>query len=177
VNGLFYNGKLTHTKNTNETQAKLDDKRVEKSNSKSDLAISVEAQKVNEIVNPSVEQNDNNDLAISSNELIITERNATLSERTNVETLKATKQVENVNVGKSTISKIEKKAAVKKVKKSAGGDVPVGLLYVLCLLMPWLAVGLATDWDIKKVIINILWSFLCGIPGIIHAFIVVSKNN
>lgn len=61
-------------------------------------------------------------------------------------------------------------------EKKSGGT-PKGLLYVLCFLMPWLAVGLATDWDVKKVVYNLLWTLLCGIPGIIHAIIIVSKSN
>ena len=64
---------------------------------------------------------------------------------------------------------------MKSQKKS--DDVPVGLLYVLCFFFPFVAVGLVTDWDIKAVLINILLTALCGIPGIIHAFIVVSKNT
>ena len=69
------------------------------------------------------------------------------------------------------------KKALEASDSNLGGDVPTGLLYVLCFFIPWLAVGLATDWDIKKVLINILLTMLCGIPGIIHAFIVVSKNS
>ena len=71
----------------------------------------------------------------------------------------------------------KKEKALKASDSNLGGDVPTGLLYVLCFFIPWLAVGLATDWDIKKVLINILLTMLCGIPGIIHAFIVVSKNS
>lgn len=50
-------------------------------------------------------------------------------------------------------------------------------LYVLAFFIPWLAVGLATDWDIQTVVINILWTMLCGIPGVIHAFIIVSREG
>lgn len=50
------------------------------------------------------------------------------------------------------------------------------LYYILAFFIPFLAVGLVTDWDVKQVIINILLTMLCGIPGIIHAFIVVSRN-
>lgn len=57
-----------------------------------------------------------------------------------------------------------------------GDDVPKGLLIVLCFLMPWLAVGLATDWDVKTIIINLLWSLTC-IGGIIHALIVVNRET
>lgn len=60
--------------------------------------------------------------------------------------------------------------------KSSMSTPSKGLLIVLCFFIPWLAVGLATNWDVKTVVINILWTFLCGIPGIIHAIIVVNKN-
>lgn len=74
---------------------------------------------------------------------------------------------------------VANKQILKKAQKQAqksGGDVPKGLLIVLCFLLPWLAVGLATDWDVKAVIINLLWSLTC-IGGIIHALIVVNRNT
>jgi len=67
--------------------------------------------------------------------------------------------------------------STKIVKKANNKDVSKGLLYLLCFFIPWVAVGLATDWDIKTVVINILWTFLCGIPGIIHAIIIVGRNS
>ena len=70
-----------------------------------------------------------------------------------------------------------KEKALKASDSNLGDDVSTGLLYVLCFFIPFLAVGLATDWDVKTVLINLLWTCLCGIPGIIHAFIVVSKNS
>lgn len=76
------------------------------------------------------------------------------------------------------ISKQEIKAlkkAVKSQKKS--DDVPIGLLYVLCFFVPFIVVGIVTDWDIPTVLINLLWTLLCGIPGIIHALIIVSRNT
>ena len=80
---------------------------------------------------------------------------------------------------KNKINKEEKnmKEKRKEIKKALKDDVPVGLLYVLCFFIPWVAVGLATNWDIETVVYNILWSLLCGIPGIIHAFIVVRNNS
>lgn len=68
-------------------------------------------------------------------------------------------------------------ASAKIVKKALKDDVPTGLLYVLCFFIPWVAVGLATDWDVKTIIYNILWTLLCGIPGIIHAIIIVGRNS
>jgi uncharacterized membrane protein YqaE (UPF0057 family) len=70
------------------------------------------------------------------------------------------------------------KHAVKSAIKNAerpGSDVPKGLLIVLCFLLPWLAVGLVTDWDVKALIINLLLCLTC-IGGIIHALIVVNRN-
>ncbi|MFN5417071.1 MAG: YqaE/Pmp3 family membrane protein [Flavobacteriia bacterium] len=78
-------------------------------------------------------------------------------------------------------SKAEKqviKKAVKAIKKeSKKSDDMLILLYILCIFIPPVAVGLATDWDITTVVINVLWCLLCGLPGIIHAFIVVSREN
>ena len=67
------------------------------------------------------------------------------------------------------------KKAVKSQKKS--DDVPIGLLYVLCFFVPFIVVGIVTDWDIPSVLINLLWTLLCGIPGVIHALIIVSRNT
>ena len=67
--------------------------------------------------------------------------------------------------------------STKIVKKANNKDVSKGLLYLLCFFIPWLAVGLATDWDVKTVVINLLWTCLCGIPGIIHAIIIVGRNS
>ena len=47
------------------------------------------------------------------------------------------------------------------------------LLYILAVLIPFVAVGIVTDWDLKTVLINILLSILCYIPGVIHAFIII----
>lgn len=68
-------------------------------------------------------------------------------------------------------------ASNKIVKKALKNGPSTGLLYLLCFLIPFVAVGLATDWDINKVLINILWTFLCVIPGIIHAIIIVGRNS
>ncbi|MBI3510778.1 MAG: YqaE/Pmp3 family membrane protein [Bacteroidetes bacterium] len=73
-------------------------------------------------------------------------------------------------------SAVVKKAPTK--SKSAGhGGPSKGLLIVLAIFIPWLAVGLATDWDVKKVIICVLLGFLFCLPGIIYAIVVVNKNS
>lgn len=76
------------------------------------------------------------------------------------------------------VSKQEMKALRKAVKAaSKSDDVPIGLLYVLCFFFPFIAVGIVTDWDITTVLVNLLWCLLCGIPGIIHALIIVGRNS
>lgn len=66
-------------------------------------------------------------------------------------------------------SKIEKENS----SNDSSDDDMLILLYILAVLIPFVAVGIATDWDLKKVLINLLLSFLCYIPGVIHAFIVI----
>lgn len=72
------------------------------------------------------------------------------------------------------MKKLEKKAS-KIAKKGSSSDDAI-LYYILAFFIPFLAVGLVTNWEVKPVVINILLCCLCGIPGIIHAFIVVSRN-
>lgn len=58
--------------------------------------------------------------------------------------------------------------------KSSSDDDMLILLYILAVLIPFVAVGIVTDWELKKVLINILLTiFTCGIGGIIHAFIMI----
>jgi len=60
-----------------------------------------------------------------------------------------------------------------KASSSRGPD--KALLIVLAFFVPWIAVGLATDWDVMPIIYNLLWTFLCGFPAIIHAIVVISR--
>lgn len=78
-----------------------------------------------------------------------------------------------VNTVKNAVVKQAVKNAAKSQKPASAPD--KGLLIVLAILIPWLAVGLATDWDVKTVVINLLLCLTC-IGGIIHAIIVVNKN-
>ena len=60
-----------------------------------------------------------------------------------------------------------------KNKEDSSDDDMLILLYVLAVLIPFVAVGIVTDWDLKTVLINILLSILFYIPGVIHAFIII----
>lgn len=75
---------------------------------------------------------------------------------------------------------IAKASATKKAVKNApanNNDDELILLYLLAILIPFVAVGIVTDWDLTDVLINLLLSFLCYIPGVIHAFIKIRDNR
>ena len=96
----------------------------------------------------------------------------------------ASKTSKNVKISKQiVVNNIIAKAAVKKLEKIAkkaspsNSGVPKELLYLLCFFIPFVAVGFATNWNLTAVISNLLWTCLCGIPGIIHALIKVSQSR
>lgn len=81
-------------------------------------------------------------------------------------------------------SKKELKNLLKETKKSMkqqdkNAPLPIeSIVYILlCIFIPFVAVGLATDWEVKDVVINLLLCLLCGIPGMIHAFIVCNREG
>lgn len=76
----------------------------------------------------------------------------------------------------SKLTKNERKSIKRQASLENKTSEDAILYYILAFFIPFLAVGLVTNWDVKQVIINILLCCLCGIPGIIHAFIVVSRN-
>jgi uncharacterized membrane protein YqaE (UPF0057 family) len=47
-------------------------------------------------------------------------------------------------------------------------------LYILAVIIPFVAVGIHTDWT-KPTLFNVLWSMAGYLPGIIHAFIVLGR--
>ncbi|HAD14936.1 MAG TPA: hypothetical protein DCF33_21115, partial [Saprospirales bacterium] len=80
------------------------------------------------------------------------------------------------------IAKMKMKKAQKKVvasMKSGNGlaapDLDKGVYIILAIFIPFVAVGLATDWQGKDWIIALLLSFLCGLPGIFYALVKMNK--
>jgi len=92
---------------------------------------------------------------------------------------KSNKMAEKMLTKKSnTFAKPMVKAAVKQMSKpNKTADSDLILLYILCLLLPPVAVGIVTDWEGGPLILNIILCLLCWIPGIVHAFIVVSEEG
>ena len=137
-----------------------------KAHSANNSAISVDGVTLNESNEASVfvEDNTTNEVNSQVSSLV----NNTTTEKVNSSSkASSSKEVASNKTMNST----------KIVKKANNKDVSTGLLYVLCFFIPFLAVGLATDWDTNTVLINLLWTLLCGIPGIIHAIIVVGRNS
>jgi len=118
----------------------------------------------------------------SNDASVIVEDNTTNEVNSEVSSVVNNTKTEKVNSSSKASSSKEVATnktmnSTKIVKKANNKDVSKGLLYLLCFFIPWLAVGLATDWDVKTVVINLLWTCLCGIPGIIHAIIIVGRNS
>lgn len=47
------------------------------------------------------------------------------------------------------------------------------LLLILCFLIPPLAVGIKTDWEMRKLLISLILTFFFWLPGIIYALLIV----
>jgi len=146
-------------------------------NSVADRVIPSDLEKINaKTINPS------QFLASANDDIILTN-----SSNTDFSTLKSEKNTSDVKASEKTQTKLTVKEkikvvkAVNKMKKAAKrGDadgIPTVLLFVLAVLLPPLAVGLVTDWDLEQTLISLGLTFLCWLPGIIHAIIVVNRNR
>ena len=88
----------------------------------------------------------------------------------------STKENHIVNSGIKKITSANFKNQSNTTSHSPNDDDMLLMLYVLAILIPFVAVGIVTDWDVTDVIINLLLCILCYIPGIIHAFIKIRDN-
>jgi len=113
-------------------------------------------------------------ILISSNN----SENSTFKSEKNTREVKASEKAPSKLTVKDKIKVVK---AVKKMKKAAKrGDadgIPTVLLFVLAVLLPPLAVGLVTDWDLEQTLISLGLTFLFWLPGIIYAIIVVDRNR
>jgi len=70
--------------------------------------------------------------------------------------------------------KAAQKAVKKQIKSSDAAAAPgieKGVYIILAIFIPFLAVGLATNWEGSDWLWALLLSFICGLPGIIYALI------
>jgi uncharacterized membrane protein YqaE (UPF0057 family) len=73
---------------------------------------------------------------------------------------------------------VQLKAAQKFVKKQTSKDEQFskGLYVLLAILgLAWIAMGVMDDWSGDTWIVNLILSFLCWLPGVIHALTVMKK--
>jgi uncharacterized membrane protein YqaE (UPF0057 family) len=69
---------------------------------------------------------------------------------------------------------LQLKVAQKFVKKKLkhGGEMSKGLYILLAFLgLAWIAMGVMDDWSGNTWVVNLILSFLCWLPGFIHALV------
>lgn len=92
-----------------------------------------------------------------------------ISNRSSALTQKSQKQL-HANRFDKKIIKLEKK--LQKVDfRQTKGDAPTLVLILLCLFLPFIAVGIVDDWG-TRFLISIILTLLFWLPGVIYAFIV-----
>lgn len=80
-------------------------------------------------------------------------------------------------IAKMKMKKMQKNvtASMKANDGLAAPGIDKGVYIILAIFIPFLAVGLATDWQGSDWIWALLLSFLCGLPGIIYALVKMKK--
>ena len=63
---------------------------------------------------------------------------------------------------------------IERAELSEAGGPTIGY-YILAVLLPPAAVGIYTDWSMPTTLYSVAWTMLAWVPGIIHAFIVLSR--
>lgn len=87
---------------------------------------------------------------------------------------KVQQQHENQKQQHTVVEKVKQTKKMRSALKQNNGISDRDLLLIiLALIIPFVAVGIATDWDVTKVLIALLLTFLFWIPGVIYALLVV----
>jgi|JI71714BRNA_FD_contig_51_3021297_length_916_multi_4_in_0_out_0_1 uncharacterized membrane protein YqaE (UPF0057 family) len=83
------------------------------------------------------------------------------------------KQITGKKLGlKNTLAlKAAQKSVKKQFLKGGAPSIDKGIYILLAILIPFLAVGLASDWKGSEWIVALLLTALCYIPGLIYALI------
>ena len=178
TDGFHYNGKV-NTKSSDNV-AISEEKKTTKS-----VLLTEEVKSLNSVDEVSkIEKNESVVLTENVVSTVATETTqvSTKSERS----LSKKSMVVSSNEKQNTIQKTVKqdvkanknsKAEIRKaLKERNAGDMAI-LYIILCILLPFVAVGLATDWDLTKTLICLLLSILFWIPGVIYAFIICSQEG
>ena len=99
-----------------------------------------------------------------------------------IESKKFNNAISNRALSKKEVksTKKEAKAIIKEIKKEQkkqGSNTDTALLVILALFFPPLAVYLYEGYWTDRCTVNLILSLLCGLPGIIHALIVVLEGR
>ncbi len=79
----------------------------------------------------------------------------------------------NQTTSKKALKKIIKNKKKTSDKSENSADDLLIILIILCFIIPPIAVGIKTNWDITKLLISILLTVFFWLPGIIYALLVV----
>ena len=116
----------------------------------------------------SVEVNLNEELVIEEN----TDKKISSKENTVTTKNKVIKALES-KVEKVTEALKNKTMINKSSNTSNTSDDMMILLIILAILIPFVAVGIYTDWDVKKTVIALILTLLFWLPGMIYAFLTI----
>ena len=162
------NRKLVHSESIQEEIVVFDSKKIEK------LTKKYQAPANNDIVNNNTSHPSAIDLRLNISEDKI--RRYKLSNKVS--------KVREVNKKDVKSTKREAKAiikAIKKEQKKQGSNTDIVLLVILALILPFfgapLAVYLYEGYWTERCTINVILSLLCGLPGVIHALVVILGNR
>jgi uncharacterized membrane protein YqaE (UPF0057 family) len=174
VNGLFYNGKLIQKRNAHEEVSDLNNKSanddVSEIKNQKDALNNEDQTSSSQITYP-----ESNDVATASNDLIIDQKvSSSYAHATVTEPVSRAQAWKDQKVKSETVIQ-RKEFSHKDYKKSMKDDVDKVLIIVLCFLIPPLAVYLFEGSWTDRCTINLILTLLCGLPGVIHALLVVLK--
>lgn len=93
-----------------------------------------------------------------------------------IKELSIPERVKLVRLSIEDVKKAEASASAtgSKSASAAASGKPTAGLYILAVIIPPIAVGLHTHWQITT-LYNVLWTLLFWVPGIVHAIIVLER--
>lgn len=180
VNGLFYDGRIIHTRNTEQAVTAI--------NKKSSNEVTVTSELNSSEYDVANTENGtladlatiNDDLSDESNGVVISKNNSSngligsnSSVSANRVFTKNTSASKDRRLHRTTIS--EKKQTLKHVSNTSKDDVDKVVLVIICFFIPPLAVYLFEGSWTSRCTLNFILTILCGLPGVIHALLVVLK--
>lgn len=114
--------------------------------------------------------NQENEVSQIEQSTIKTDTKSNVYVKNNVKTKSNTSKIKTLNSIFTTNHSVEKSHISFKDKRFTDKDL---LLLILCFLLPPIAVGFMTNWDLLKVLICLLLCFIFWLPGVVFALLVL----